>query len=409
MSQEKINSTAAENSDKLSRRRFVVGAGAAALAFTVVKPALVRGAQANSKINLGLIGCGGRGTWIASLFKQHGGYNIVAVSDYFGDRADSAGDNLGVDKANRFTGLSGYRKLIEKVDAVAIETPPYFHPEQAAAAVDAGKHVYLAKPIAVDTPGCLSIGDSGKKATAKKLAFLVDFQSRANEFFKGAVQWVHDGNIGKVVLIQANYFTGPIGRSVGDKSPEARLRGWTSDIAFSGDIIVEQNIHALDIATWFLGADPIKAAGTGGNTLHCHNGDCYDHFAVLFYCPNDIVIDFSSTQCTQGLDDIGVRVFAQTGTADVHYGGRVFIRGQKSYAGGNTGPIFQEGCVQNIKDFYKNITEGNFANETVAPSVRSNLTCVLGREAAYKKAPVTWDEMLKEARKVDPKLEGLKA
>src|SRR4030042_6501748 len=95
MSQEKTNATAAKNSDKLSRRRFVAGAGAAALAFTVVKPALVRGAQANSKINLGLIGCGGRGTWIANLFKQHGGYNIVPVSDHFGGRGDFAGARPG--------------------------------------------------------------------------------------------------------------------------------------------------------------------------------------------------------------------------------------------------------------------------------------------------------------------------
>ena len=391
------------------RREFLAGAAAAAT-LTIIAPGSARGAEAASRLEVGLIGCGGRGQWIADLFEKSAPWKVVATHDYFADRSGAAGKRFGVDAARCFSGLDGYKKLLEgKLDAVAIESPPYFHPEQAAAAVAAGKHVYVAKPIAVDVPGCQTILASGRKATEKKLAFLVDFQSRANEFFKGAVKWVHDGNIGKVVLIQANYFTGPIGRSVGDKSPEARLRGWTSDIAFSGDILVEQNIHALDIATWFLNADPIKAVGTGGNTLHCHNGDCYDHFAVIYYCPNDVVIDFSSTQCTQGYDDIGVRVFAQTGTADVHYGGRVFVRGQKSYAGGNTGPIFQAGAVTNIQDFHKNITAGNFANETVVPSVRSNLTCILGRTAAYKNAMVTWDEMMKANEKLDAKLEGMKA
>jgi predicted dehydrogenase len=394
----------------LPRRDFLAGAAAAAAALTIVKPGSVHGAEAANKLELGLIGCGGRGKWIADLFEKNAPFKVVAASDYFADRANDAGNRFNVPAERRFTGLSGHKKLLEgKLDAVAVETPPYFHPEHSAAAIEAGKHVLVAKPIAVDVPGCMTIAEAGKKATEKKLAFIVDFQSRANTFFREAVKWVHDGNIGKIVLIQANYFTGPFAPSPANQSAEARLRAWFSDAALSGDIIVEQNIHALDIATWFLNADPIKAVGTGGNALHTHTGTCYDHFAVLFYCPNEIVIDFSSTQCTQGYDTIMCRVFAAKGSAEAQYGGRVYVRGQKSYAGGNTGPIFTEGCIQNIKDFYKNITEGNFANETVAPSVRSNLTCILGRESAYKKAQLTWDEMLKENRKVDPKLEGLKA
>lgn len=393
----------------MPRRDFLAGAAAAA-ALTIVKPGSVHGAEAAQTLELGLIGCGGRGNWIANLFQTNASWKIVAVSDYFEDRANGTGERLKVDASRRFTGLSGHKKLLEgKLDAVAVETPPYFHPIHAAAAVEAGKSVFVAKPIAVDVPGCLTIAEAGKKATEKKLAFLVDFQSRANPFFREAVKWVHDGNIGKTVLIQANYITGPFAPSPANASAEARLRAWFSDRDFSGDIIVEQNIHALDIATWFLNADPIKAVGAGGNALHTHTGTCFDHFAVLYHCPGDIIIDFSSSQCTQGYDTIMCRVFGATGSAEAQYGGRVYVRGQKSYAGGKTDPIFQEGCVQNIKDFYKNITESNFANETVAPSVRSNLTCVLGREAAYKKAPVTWDEMLKESRKVDPKLEGLKA
>jgi predicted dehydrogenase len=175
----------------MTRRRFIAGTGASVLAFTVLKPERVRGAEANSKIDIGLIGCGNRGKWVADLFQKNGGYNIVAVADYFQDHADEAGAKFNVPAANRYTGLSGYRKLLEqKLDAVVIESPPYFHPEQAAAAIDAGKHVYLAKPIAVDVPGCQTVAESGKKATAKKLCFQVDFQTRANKLYQDAVKAV---------------------------------------------------------------------------------------------------------------------------------------------------------------------------------------------------------------------------
>jgi len=132
----------------------MASAGASAASLAVLNPSL-SAAEGTSKINLGLIGCGGRGTWIANLFLKHGGYNLVAIADYFPDKANVAGEKLGVPAAKRFTGLSGYRRVLdEKLDAVAIISPPYFHPEQAAAAVDSGKHVYLAKPIAVDVPCC---------------------------------------------------------------------------------------------------------------------------------------------------------------------------------------------------------------------------------------------------------------
>ncbi len=171
----------------LTRRRFLVGTGAS-IAGVSVLPTLVASAAADSKpvVNIGLIGCGGRGKWIANLFNKHGGYNFVAVADYFQDKVDAVGEQFQVPANRRFTGLNGYRRMLEStpnLEAVVIETPPYFHPEQATAAVDAGKHVYLAKPIAVDVPGCLSVESAGRKATANKRCFLVDFQARTNKLY----------------------------------------------------------------------------------------------------------------------------------------------------------------------------------------------------------------------------------
>ena len=118
------------------------------------------------KIKLGVLGCGGRGAWLAGLFKQHGGYDVYALADYFQDAVDTCGDALGVDKARRFTGLSGYKKLLDSgIEAMVIIDVCYFYPEQAKAAVEAGCHVYIAKPVAIDAPGRLSIQASGKQAT----------------------------------------------------------------------------------------------------------------------------------------------------------------------------------------------------------------------------------------------------
>ena len=373
----------------ITRRRFIAGTGASVLAFTVLKPGLVGGAEANSKIDIGLIGCGGRGKWIADLFQKNGGYNFVAVADYFQDHADEAGEKFNVPAANRYTGLSGYRKLLEqKLDAVVIETPPYFHPEQAAAGVEAGKHVYLAKPIAVDVPGCLTVAESGKKATAKKLCFQVDFQTRANKLYQDAVKAVHDGEIGKIVSVEANYQCGATWGSMDQllrkdpKNPEVRLRAWGVDRLLSGDIITEQNIHALDVASWMLDAEPVRAYGTGGRKRE-FLGDCWDHFAVIFYYPNDLVVSFNSHQSGFGYDDIMCRVYGLKGTADTHYFGNVTVKATEFHLDGKMGNLYTEGVETNIATFRDNITKGDCANPTVPPSVRSNLTTILGRMAAY--------------------------
>ena len=399
----------------ITRRRFIAGTGASVVAFTILKPGLVGGAEANSKINIGLIGCGGRGKWIADLFQKNGGYNIVAVADYFQDHADEAGAKFNVPAASRYTGLSAYRKLLEqKLDAVVIESPPYFHPEQAAAGVEAGKHVYLAKPIAVDVPGCLTVAESGKKATAKKLCFQVDFQTRANKLYQDAVKAVHDGEIGKVVSVEANYQCDATWGGMDTvlrkdpKNPEVRLRAWGVDRLLSGDIITEQNIHALDVACWMLDAEPVRAYGTGGRKRE-FLGDCWDHFAVIYYFPNDLVVSFNSHQAGFGYDDILCRVYGLKGTADTHYFGNVTVKASEFHLDGSVGNLFTDGVVTNIATFRDNISKGKCANPTVPASVRSNLTTILGRTAAYKNGVVTWDEMMRRKERLTPDLKGLKA
>jgi predicted dehydrogenase len=319
------------------------------------------------------------------------------------------GEPLGIDPPRRFTALSGYKRLLDgKLDAVVIETPPYFHPEQAAAAVEAGKHVFLAKPIAVDAPGCLAIAEAGKKATAGKLVFLVDFQTRANELYREALRRVRAGDIGRLVMGEAHYPWSGGGRGEPAGDPEQRLRRWYYVLELSGDFIVEQSIHALDVAAWIADADPVRAVGAGGRTLR-PKGSIWDHFAVTYWFPDDFVLSFTSIQSIPGVkDEIRCRTFGSDGVIDTDYFGDVWIRGKRAYEGGSTGQLYTTGTVTNIQEFHDSITRGDYANETVAPSVRSNLTAVLGRMAGYRGGEVTWDAMLQEGETLKPDLEGVR-
>ena len=387
----------------MDRRGFLkTAAGAAGL--VILAPGSVRGFEANSKIQLGIIGCGGRGKWITSLFNEDGHYQIAALADYFKDRVTEAGEKFSVPAARRYTGLDAYKQLLQgKVDAVAIESPPYFHPEQAVAGLEAGKHVYLAKPIAVDAPGAMAIAAAAARVK-DKLSCLVDFQTRANEFYKGAFEKIKEGLIGKPVCGQAYYYAGRLGAQAKPGTPQARLRNWVFEIALSGDIIVEQNIHALDVANWFLQGHPVKAVGTGGRKARTDVGDCWDHFVVTYWYPDDVLLDFSSGQFTQGYDDICCRVYGTLGTFDSHYGGLVNILAKTGgYRGGQTGGIYKEGAQANIKTFAEALLASKPVNNS-EESANSTMTAVLGRIAAYTGKTVTWDEMIKAGEKLDPKL-----
>jgi myo-inositol 2-dehydrogenase/D-chiro-inositol 1-dehydrogenase len=403
----------------INRRQFLASTGAAALSLTILRPELVRGTQLNSKIKLGVIGCGDRGIWIAGLFQRHGGYEICAAADYFQDRVEAFSAAYSVPSSRLFTGLSCYKRLLDSaagVDAIAIESPPYFHPEQASAGVEAGVHVYLAKPVAVDVPGALLVSECGEKASAKKRAFLVDFQTRAHTIFIEALKRLHEGALGELVFGEATYHADcPFEHWYGlliinSHNPENWIRGWGLDRALSGDMITEQDIHALDVMNWVMKEPPLHALGTGGLKARPKIGTCWDHFVVYYQYRNNVAIQFSGRQFKGHGTSEGIknRMFGTKGVLETEYGGTVLIRGENFYHGGKTSEIYEEGVVNNIAAFYKSITQGDFSNPTVAPSVQSNLVAILGRKAAYENLLVTWDELMKDQEKLVPNLKGLK-
>ena len=390
---------------KQRRRDFLKTTIGTAAGWTIVKPSAVRGSQANSRLQIGVIGCGGRGRFVGRLFQEHTNTKVVAAHDYFADRVQKFGDELSVDAAARFTDLDGYKRLIDlKLDAVAVESPPYFHPEQAVAVLEAGKHLYLAKPMAVDVAGCLAI-ERAARAAGPSRHVLVDFQTRRDPLFREAAARVHRGEIGPAVLGHVYYHAGRLKPQAPEGTQTARLRNWVFDKALSGDIIVEQNIHVIDVANWYLQAHPIKAQGTGGRKARVDVGDCWDHYVVTFTYPNGVLVDFSSTQFSKGFEDLRIRVYGATGTVDSAYDGDVRVTGDAPWPGGSTKGLYTSGAVGNIQDFHAAVTGGKALSDTLGPSLQSNLTAILGRQAATTGRPVTWDEMMKGTERIDPRLQ----
>ncbi len=402
--------TGERKSTRLPRREFLAGTAAAA-AFTIVRPSAVRGSTANSTIEIALLGCGGRGMWITGLFAKHGKYKWVACCDYYADRADRMGDKFNIPADKRFTALSGYKKMYDtKFDAVIIETPPYFHPEHAAAAVEAGKHVYLAKPIAIDVPGCQSIEASGAKAREKKQVFLVDFQTRANQYYREAVKRIHAGEMGKLVCGDASYPCGVI-RLDPPATPEDRLKTWYCDKAIGGDFIVEQSIHSIDVACWVMNAPPVAAVGVGGSKGLRKYGDIYDYFSLVYEFPENVGVSFMCEQmCHRSPNEITCRVYGSNGTFDSDYFTHVWLHTppNNNYEGKFTN-LYTDGATVNVKEFHQAVTGGDVGNLTVKQAVISNLTAILGREAAYRKERLTWEQLLKSSDRLVPDLSGLKA
>ena len=366
------------------------------------------------KIKLGIVGLGGRGQWIAGLFQKHGGYQICAVADYFPAVAAAGGKTLGVDEPHCFSGLSGYQKVIASgVEAIVIIDVPYFYPDQARAAVAAGLHVYMAKPVAVDVPGALAIQDAAKAATQKQRVFLVDYQIPTDPINIEVAQRIRDGGLGKLAQIETMGICGGFGDPPQTANLESRLQNltWVNDIALGCDYIGNFDIHAIDAALWAAGQRPLAAAGASRVCRANPHGDAHDVCSVIYHYADGLVHNHFGQGLGNNNDGtLLARFHGQLANAQINYFGKSFVRGgPKHYGGGPVENLYEAGAVRNIATFYSHVTAGQFENQTVPRAVDGVLTCVLGREAAARKSFLTMDELLKENRKLEVDLSGLKA
>lgn len=196
---------------------------------------------------IGNIGCGGRGTFVSDIIAENPGFRLHAACDYFEDRVKAFGEKFKIAPQRQFTGLDGYKRMLEHVDAIAIHSPPGFHVQQAVDAVAAGKHVLIAKPVAIDVAGCETIRQLAKDAASKGIVVLADVQCRGDQFFQEGIKRIHDDAIGDLTFGECHYEADLIPLQSQENTPGARLKNWIRHRDLAGDIITEQNIHALDI------------------------------------------------------------------------------------------------------------------------------------------------------------------
>jgi myo-inositol 2-dehydrogenase/D-chiro-inositol 1-dehydrogenase len=396
-----------ETKPDVHRRAFLGAAG-----LLLLKPQTVRGFQANSAVRVGLLGCGGRGATDATSIAASGPARVVALADLFEDRLTAAKDHFAdVAPGQMFHGPHAAEQILasREVDAVVIATPPYFHAEHLAMAVAAGKHVYCEKPVGVDVPGALRAIETGKKAEGR-VSLDVGFQIRKAPPFVELVRRIHAGALGEICCAEAHYFCPFLALpAYPNASPqEFRLRHWLHDRVLSGDIIVEQNIHVIDICNWMLQSHPLRAIGTGGRKGRSEPGDCWSHFDVVFDYPNSIQLSFSSTQFGKGAFDVNERVFGTRGNSSSPYSGPVQIAGDEpwTWAGsekpqsgefsltGKFSDNLAQADVEKHADFVESIVTGKFHNQA-ALGAESALSAMLGRTAAYTGNAVAWDELLR--------------
>jgi predicted dehydrogenase len=364
------------------------------------------------KIRLGVIGCGGRGAWIAKFFKQHGGYEIHALADYFPDVVKAAGETLGVEPSRRFSTLSGYKRVLESgIEAVALETPPYFFPEHAKAAVAAGLHVFMAKPVAVDVPGCLQIEAAAREAARKRRCFFVDYQLPTEPANQEVKKRLSSEGFGKIARISTTGICAGFPDPPRTATIESRLTKliWVNDIALGCDYLGNFDIHAIDAALWLLGERPIAATGFSRVARPNPHGDGHDVCSLLFEYPSGIVHDhFGQGLANFCANDLSCRIHGPTGNGRVAYTGKVHFRGSDDVFNAEVGNVYDDGVVRNIAGFYQDVVQERAANDTVRRSVDGALACILGREAAERGQRLTMEQVLKENRRLEVDVNGLK-
>lgn len=420
----------AKQKERALNRREFIGATAAAAGFMILKPGLVRGTQANSAVRVGLLGCGGRGTEDATNLIDTGGARVTALGDLFQDQLQKGRQHFdqyqqgkgysAIDASQLFLGPNAYQEIAASngVDAIVVATPPIFHVQHLETVVAAGKHVYCEKPVAVDVPGAQKVIDIGRQAQGR-LSLDVGFQIRSCPPFVEMVRRIHGGALGLIASGEAHYISGYIDRPAWPNATpeERRLRNWVHDRVLSGDIIVEQNIHAIDICNWILEDHPVKAAATGGTEGRPQGDTAYSHYNLVFYYPKDVAVTFSSTQFNKGWWDVTERFFGTKGTSQSPYSGPLGIWGDEAWqpenqaqpAGGSqqfsaTGKFsdnLAEADPEKKKAFVESITSGQFHNQAEQGAI-SALTCMLGRSAAYGGNPVAWDELMRSTEVWEP-------
>jgi myo-inositol 2-dehydrogenase/D-chiro-inositol 1-dehydrogenase len=425
-----------KNNEELSRRRFIsntamaaIGTIGAAQLITscagnnnkteeIKLPELLNRAPDGKVLKAGLIGCGGRGTGAAINFLDAGtNLQIVAIGDVFQDRLDKCRSELKTQKnveipdEKCFLGFDNYEKVIDSgVDIVLLCTPPHFRPQQVEAAIKAGKHVFMEKPCAVDPVGARSVMVSSERAKQNGLCIVSGTIRRVQKDFMETRRRVINGEIGEIVsahIIRNGGSLWVIRRQPGMSDMEYMLRNWANFCWLSGDHIVEQFIHEIDVMNWYIGKTPVKAMGWGGRQRRV-TGDQYDFFSVEYLYENGMQTHCAARQIT-GCSNLTKQLITGTNGFANAKGNLYNLKGEEiwKYTYPEEGAADQtwkvtDPYVQEHINLVTAIRTGNIINDAEA-QVNSTLIAIMGRMSAYTGKDVTWEELMNSDLYLGPK------
>jgi predicted dehydrogenase len=407
---EQRNDADAPRNDSLSRRDFL-RTSAVVAATTVIAgcattpkgrraPGFLPTVPVPERIQVGVIGCGGRGTGAArDCVQSSPNVEIVALGDLFEERLDECcreltdlGDKVRVTLDHCFTGFDAYQRVLAcDIDLVILATPPGFRPLHLRAAIEAGKHVFMEKPVAVDPVGVRSVIASSELATCKGLGIVAGTQRRHQPPYLETIKRIHEGAIGQIVAAQCYWNQGDLWvkpREPSWSDMEWQCRNWLYFTWLSGDHIVEQHVHNLDVVNWALRATPVKCVGMGGRQSRTapEYGNIYDHFAVEYEYPSGVRVLSMCRQVGGTSDRVSERVVGTKGVCDPH--GAIEWKKRRwkyEHKGEPVNPYVQEHA-----DLIASIRAGRPLNEGKRIA-ESTLTAIMGRMSAYTGREVSWD------------------
>ena len=425
-------------SDPVTRRAFLGNTAAAASAFTIIAPALVRGAGAE-RLRAGLIGCGGRGTQaVANLLSGDANVELVAAGDIFEDRLDtcltqlhdpkflqqnvrrvanfrrqpvqelveSVNQRVTVDAEHRFIGFDAYKKVLaSNIDVVMLCAPPGYRPAHFEAAVEAEKHVFAEKPFGTDPVGVRRSMAAAKKSEELKLTVVSGAQRRFQKEYVESVAKIKDGAIGDIVAAYANWIGNPVLQfnsatwpgPRGQRDPQWsdmiwQNRNWYSFVWVCGDQIVEQHLHNIDVINWVMGTHPVRALASGGASWRPKDapyGNIYDHLVTDFVYANGVHLTSHCRQFPSGsYGDVSELLVGTRGRSDCT----------------NLGTPGMDPYVQEHIEMCKSIRgDGPYINHGLAVA-ESTMTCIMARESGYSGKEITWDMIMASNLDLQPKV-----
>jgi predicted dehydrogenase len=368
-------------------------------------------------LRVGLIGCGGRGTGAASqALRADKAVKLFAVADAFADRLQESLAKLEKDEAiaakidvapeRRFVGFDAYKRVIACCDVVLLCTPPHFRPLHLKTAVEAGKHVFAEKPVAVDAPGVRSVLATCAEARKKGLSIVSGLCLRYDSRFRETIRRLQEGAIGDILSLQANDYRGSIWvkpRQQDWSDMVWQMRNWYYFTWLAGDFNVEQHVHLLDVCSWVMkGEYPVRAVGLGGRQVRTEPeyGHIYDHFSVVYEYGNGAKL-FSNCRQQKGCkNDISVQMIGTKGRAELSeraHGHTIRTTSGEWHYNGPENDLYQN----EHDEFFVSIRSGKPLNNGEYMAM-SSLLAIMGRMAAYTGQVITWDMALNSQEDLTP-------